>query len=187
MPQKFRGLQNIPSLVADEHRVSHGTSPTPNSAGGVSMEKFSRPPQWVRLRLTAAVLSMTAANDYGSLKLADLPNANLQILGAKFALTATMAGFASNVGTALDVALGTVATASAAFSNAGEKDLIPKVDATGAGATATIAGAGTSTEAEKFIAAGTNAVYLNASSPVTSGTGTLTITGYVDLLVQYHH
>lgn len=188
MVQKLRGRINIPEATIDGHLVDHGTPPTPNTAAGISRANYSRPPERLVFTFVNAVLSMTAANDFGGLEICALPNANLVLMGAKINVTAVMAGFASNVGTALDMALGTVTTASAAFSNAGEMDLIPKIDGTGAGTTATVAGRGTTTEANKWVAAGaSNKVFLNASSPVTSGTGTLTINGTVELLVQYHH
>lgn len=180
MVQKLRGRVVAPGLQIAGAPVI--TPLLPTAATGVTAAARTLPVRSMLFTVTALALTMSAANDYGSVKLCDLPNTNLIILGAAVDLTGTVSGFASDVGTAVDLAIGTVATASAAFSNAGEKDIVPKIDGTGAGTTSTIVGANTSTEANKFIAAGaSNALYINASDPVTSGTGTLTLTGTVEI------
>lgn len=154
----------------------------PVAATSVKAEARTLPVRSILFTVSALAISMAAADDFGSAKLCDLPNTNLIILGAAVDLTGTVSGFTSDVGTAVDLAIGTVATASAAFSNAGEKDIVPKIDGTGAGTTATITGRNTTTEKLAFIAAGaSNALYINASDPVTSGTGVLTLSGTVEI------
>lgn len=137
----------------------------------------------VRLQLTNKVVSMTAAQDFGSTKLADLPAGNMIVLGVVADLAVTVAGLTVNTAAALDVALGTTATASVDFSNAGEDNLMQKVDGVGGSATGTVKGAGLSDGALSNVglAAGAKALYLNASSAVASGTGTATFTGWVDV------
>lgn len=178
--QKLRGNYVIPGL-----QVGGGVAITPaapTAATFVTQTLRTLPVRSVLFNLAAFTVAMSAANDFGSRKLCDLPNTNLIILGAAIDLTGTVSGFASDVGTAVDLALGTVATASAAFSNAGEKDIVPKIDGTGAGTTVTITGANTTTEKNTFIAAGaSNAIFVNASDPVTTGTGTLTLAGTIEL------
>lgn len=154
---------------------------------GVTLKEGVLIPKRVTMQLAAVVLSMTAAQDFGSLKLCDLPTTNLRFKGAFVDLSITVAGLTTNTAVSVDVALGTVATASAAFSNAGEQNLIQKIDGVGGTATGTVKGASATegtpvTQVE--LAAGAKAVYLNASSPVTSGTGTVTITGTVEFVYE---
>jgi len=160
-----------------------GISSLPSAANSISLDAAPVLPQRIRLRLSGQVLSVAAANDYGSLKLCDLPAGNLIMLGVIVDLTGVVAGFASDVGTAVDLALGTVVTASTTFVNAGEDDLMEKIDGTGAGTTATLKGAGMTdgSLANVKLPAGAKAVWLNASDPVTTGTGTITLSGVVDL------
>lgn len=153
---------------------------TPTTGAALS----TRPLVTQRITLSGFVVSMAAADDFGGTKLLDLINADLVIVSAVLNLAVVVAGLAVNTAAALDVALGTVTTASAAFSNAGEKDVVPKIDGVGATATGTVIGQGTTTEALKAIAAGaSNALFLNASSAVTTGTGTATFTGTIDLIM----
>lgn len=137
----------------------------------------------IRLQLTSKAVSMAAANDFGGSKIGDLPATNLIVLGVVVDLAVTVAGLAVNTAAALDVAVGTATTASTDFSNAGEDNLMAKVDGVGGTATGTVKGAGASDGAlaNVLLAAGAKAVYLNASSAVTSGTGTATFTGWVDV------
>lgn len=170
----------LKNATIDGRKVSHGLGLVPNTAAGARVDQHSRPMQRSIINLSAFAVSVAAANDFGSTKLCDLPNTAILIVSCALELTGTVAGFTSDVGTAVDLALGTVATASAAFSNAGEKDLIPKIDGTGAGTTATIKGQGTTTEKLLFIAPGSsNAIYVNVADPVTTGTGILTLSGFV--------
>lgn len=130
------------------------------------------------ITLAADTLSMTAANDFGSLQLtATLPALYriqaVSLTGLTFTHT-DLAGDASTV----DIALGTVVTASIDFSNAGEDDIRAKIDATGT-TTGTISGPVAIAASE--IPGNTTDLFLNASSPVTAGTGILTLTGDIDI------
>lgn len=180
MPQTIRQKTYLPNAVVGGAEVSLGLAPTPNT--GVTLKRFERPVQVARLTLAAFVVSMTAANDFGGTLLVDLPNSKLLIVGTVVDLAVTVAGLATNTAVSLDVAVGTVTTASAAFSNAGEKDIVAKIDGVGATATGTVKGASAAAETNVLVAAGaTNKLWLNASSPVTSGTGTATFTGTIDV------
>jgi hypothetical protein len=136
-------------------------------------------PQVKKLTITLAAdtLDIEAANDFGALQLTnDLPAA-YRIVACSLALTFTHSDLAGDAST-VDVALGTVTTASTDFSNAGEDDVRGKIDATGT-TTGTIAGA-TAVGASEIPGVTTD-LFLNASSPVTAGTGVLTLTGDIDL------
>jgi hypothetical protein len=139
--------------------------------------------QRVRLNLAGKTISVAAADDFGSLKICDLPTSNLLMLGVNVNLNTTQSGFTSNNGTAIDCALGTVATASADFSNAGEDSLMEKVDGTGTTA-GSVRGAGMSDGglAAVKLAAGAKSVYLNIADPCT-GAAVLTLgaDSWVDL------
>ncbi len=153
-----------PSIVTPANSI-----PMENALLGIARYRF---------KLAGKTLSMAAANDFGALQLVDnLPVKNFLIVGALFDLVYSVAGFAVNQGDAMDFALGTVTTASAAFSNAGEDDLIEKVDGVGAGASGTAIGHFFDLTSPAVIfkdAGANNDLFLNASSAVTSGTGVIT-------------
>lgn len=136
------------------------------------------------LTLTDVAVSLTAEDDFGSAEICAFPNRNLVIVGVVASLTFAVAGLTSDVATAVDFALGTVATASADFSNANEKSVMAKVDGVGAGDTGTAAGKTGSAELNVFIGAGAaNKLHLNVSSPVAENTGTVTCSGTIKLAI----
>jgi hypothetical protein len=163
--------------------VEEASAVTPNAAGLVTLGEQAQPIKRAVLTLTAAELDMAAADNFGSLLLATLPNTNILILGAVVDLAVVMSGFASNVLTTLDIAVGTAATASTDFSGANEDNLCQKIDGVGAGASGTVKGAvAAAIGVVALTAAADNKIYLNGSSPVTTGTGTATCTGTVEIL-----
>ena len=136
-------------------------------------------PQVKKLTITLAAdtLDMDSGDDFGALQLSDDLPATYRILACKLALTFTHADLTGDAST-VDVALGTVTTASTDFSNAGEDDLREKIDATGT-TTGTVTGA-TAVGASEIPGVTTD-LFLNASSPVTAGTGVLTLTGTIEI------
>lgn len=174
---KQRQIARLPGL-----RDDISSQPTPVS--GVTLDLKPLQLQRVRLGLAGKTVSVAAADDFGSLKICDLPSTNILVLGANVNLNTTQAGFTSNNGSAIDCALGTAATASTDFSNANEDNLMEKVDGTGTTA-GSVRGAGMSDGglAAVKLAAGAKSVYLNIADPVTTATGTLTLgaDSYVDL------
>lgn len=175
----------LPNLVTlGDATYNKGSNPAPVSPA--KLIKRSTSLIEARFDLTGVVISLTAANDYGGTNLADLPNTNMLIAGAMIDAVATMAGFASNVGTTLDISLGSVVASNATLAST-MMDYVEKIDATGAGATATIKGHSfdNASVAPDLIfrdAATTNDFFVNASCPVTSGTGTVTFTsGFASL------
>lgn len=149
-------------------------------ANSIPMEFFALPMLRARFKLEGKTLSMAAADDFGALQLVNnFPVKNMLICGALFNLAYTVAGFATNTGVTTDWALGTVTTASTDFSNAGEDDLIEKVDGVGATAAGTAKGHFFDLTSPGLIfkdAGANNDLFLNASQPVTSGTGVITFT-----------
>lgn len=134
------------------------------------------------LTLAAFPISVLAANDFGSAKVCDLPTRAFLFMGAVVNLTSTLSGFTSNAGSALDLALGTVATASTTFANAGEKDLLQKLDGAGAGSPGTVAGVSDATAGGIFKASAARSVFINVSDPVAAGTGSLLLSGTIELV-----
>jgi hypothetical protein len=133
-----------------------------------------------RLTLTAERLTILEANDYGSIELVTFPNKHILLLGVVMDLTATGDGETGGVETItdVDVAIGSVATTSTDFSNAGEKAYMAKVDVQAAGVTE---GASTSSEAPVLITAGAaNKLILNASCSITAD-GYVDLTGWIDV------
>ncbi len=165
------------------------TAPSiPVAANSIPMEFAGFPMLRARFLLAGKTISMAAASDFGAIQLCDLPNKNLILAGAMIDAAYTVAGFATNTGVTTDWAIGTVTTASVDFSNTGEDNLMEKVDGVGATAAGTVKGHSFDMASPALIfldAAATNDVFLNASQPVTSGTGVITFTGgFVDIF--YH-
>ncbi len=180
MPAATHQTQRFKNLWVGGRKLSAGLPLIPNAAQGVKANRGARLVQADRFDLTSFVLSAAAADDFGSTKLCDLPNTGAIILGAVIELAGLVAGFASNVGTAVDLALGTVATTTVDFSVAGEDNIVAKIDGTGAGTTATVKGQTADATKLVFVAPGpSNAIYVNFSDPVTSGTGTFTASGFI--------
>jgi hypothetical protein len=120
-----------------------------------------------------AGIQITNAQKYNSFLALTFPNTNiiLAALRLQLALTiTTTSGGTANVGTDFNFALGTVATASANFANAGEKSYLDSKQASGAAQALTL-NANTlnnSSKALSFIAAGAaNKIYLNVGTAAT--------------------
>ena len=184
MPHK-PGVRSIFSgLLADGSRIDMGLAVTPNTAGGVtrSGDKRNRGFQYEILTLTDVVTSIDEADDYGSVKLLDLPSSNLILAGCIFDCTAEADGTGITDVTTVDYALGTVALTSTDFSNAGEKNVLPEKDVAALGVAQNIV---TATEKNLFLAKATASIYLNAQATITTS-GTVTWNGtvylaYIDL------
>lgn len=173
-----RQKKRFHSIALEEHDVAMGGVPVAGT--GVTVEKGARSVQRMRLRVDGLVVNVDADDDFGSHLLATLPNADLMILGCIVSLTAVAGGGFSTLAN-LDVAVGTVATASTDFSNANEDDLVAKIDGTAGGV---VAGGGTipSSNVVHLAAAADNEVYLNLATGAIATDGTVTLTGFVDVL-----
>ena len=178
MPAKDRGIKSIPGLVGGSQRLA------PNTAIDSKVEYLPTCVQRLRQKFSGHAISVAAANDYGSSKLFDLPNTELLIIAAVINLDVTFVNFTSLAGSVLDVALGTVATASTTFANAGEKDVMQKIDGTdvSSGIGKVKGQTDGSTHLKHVVAGASNAIFLNVSDPVASGTGTLSVFGWAEIL-----
>lgn len=87
-----------------------GPEPTPNAAAGVTLA-FSRLRNVRHMRLTvaAAEIAIADADDFGSVKLVDMADSNIVILGFEADLTLTKDGVGILATTDMDVAVGTAA------------------------------------------------------------------------------
>jgi hypothetical protein len=170
MVQTFRG-----PVAIDGARVETKAGVTAG-AGTTSMQHFATPFRRERFILTAERVTILEANDYGAIKLCDLPATNLIIAGAVVDIDGTGDGETGGVETitAVDVAIGTVSTTSTDFTNAGEDNIVPKIDVAAAGVTE---GASDATTVNLYVdaTAGTSSVYLNVAV-----VGGITADGYVD-------
>lgn len=141
------------------------------------MVALAAPVKHLTITLAADTLSIADSDDFGALQLSDDLPAAYRIVACSLALTFTHADLTGDAST-VTVALGTVTTASTAFSNAGEDDIREVIAATGT-TTGTIAGVEAIGASE--IPGVTTDLFLNAASPVTTGTGVLTLTGDIDV------
>jgi hypothetical protein len=159
-------------------KVRQGESSTPNTAGGVTCEKLARGFQLERLTLTDAEIEIDEANDYGSIKLVDLPTTNLIVAGVIVDLTCTVDGTVISDPEDIDYAVGTTAVTSTNFSNAGEKNLIAENDVAALGV---MQAQVTGTEDMLFLGTGAKAVYLNIQATIGT-TATQSFAGTVDIM-----
>lgn len=123
------GVQKIsqPTLIPNlQDRLSlRITEP----GAGVAVVDDAVIPRRARLTLTNAVLTITAALDYGSLKLVDLPNRNLMLLGVEVDLTLVKQGNTNGLvaATDLDLGIGTAAASATTLASA-MINVIEKID-----------------------------------------------------------
>lgn len=174
MANKLKARTIIDNLVVDGDFVRNGADVTPGT--GVTLETQCSAVKRAKLKLTNFVVTVDADDDFGSTKLCDLPNSNLLILGAMVDLTAVGAG-GFTLEQNLDLAIGTVATASADFSNAGEDNIVAKIDGTAGGV---VDGSSISIGALVPIAAGaSNDVFVNVATGDIATDGTVTLNGFI--------
>lgn len=161
--------------------------PTRDAGAGVTViMDVPAPLRRQRVKLENAVITLTAANDYGSLKLVDLPDRNIMILQAELTGTVIAGGdFATNDDPKIGV--GTVAASANPIATTAV-NVIPLTDYTNI-----VAGAATAVAQSLQLTLGTDAsllipdaaaqaIYLNASNTDTqlAADGTLTFNGYFD-------
>lgn len=123
MAQKFRGEILIPNL-------KDGLSVVASEPGtGIVLDDKPVLPRRCRLTLSGATLTVLEANDYGSLKLLDLPDRNVMILGVEVDLVLTKQGNTNGIvaATDLDVGVGSAAASNTTLSGA-MIDVLEKAD-----------------------------------------------------------
>lgn len=173
MVNKLRGR-----IILNDGLQDNGPAVVANTAGGVAIESRLRPVRVARLTLTDVAVAILAANDYGSVKLCDLPAGTTAIFGVDLDLVVTGSAVITDV-TVLDYAVGTVALTSIDFSNAGEDNLVAEGDVAALG----VIDARTTAALTPpiYIDKGTNAIYLNLQAAIGTNT-TVTVDGTVDIL-----
>ena len=174
----------IPQLQSENfysglRKSDQGLSATPNAAGLVTGAKFMRACQVEKLTLAATPIEIDETNDYGSVKLVDLPDSNIMILGVIVDLVCTVDGTVITDPEDIDFAIGTVAITSTDFSNAGEDDLTPEADVAALGVMQLASDANTY---NVLVAKGaTNKVFLNIQATIAT-TAIQTFAGSIDLI-----
>ncbi len=124
MAQKFNGEILIPYL---KDGVTVPCSEP--GASTIALDDAAVVVRKTRLTLTAATLSVLQANDYGSLKVLDLPDRNMLLLAVEADLVLTKQGNTNGIvaATDLDVGMGTAAASSTTLATT-MIDILEKVD-----------------------------------------------------------
>ena len=141
--------------------------------------------QKVTLTLTALVMNVTAALDYGGVAFADLGDTNLMLLGCESDVVVTKGNASTGIEAAvdLDMAIGT-ATASATTLAGAMEDVLDKIDLDADSLTVDFDGhSQAATTMPLFLADGaSNHLFINCGLPVgITVDDTLTMTGTVTL------
>jgi len=176
MTAKVRQRTLMPNLVLPADQL--GQAPT--MASGITNEAQPLVIRRERIVLDGVTVAITAALDYVAQELLTLANTNAIIFGTVVNLVGVGDGTGVDTIENVDIAVGTVATTSTDFSNAGEDNLCEKIDLTAAGV-----GQGDSldntTPALVFVgAAADNKIYLNMACAITAD-GSVTFTGTIDV------
>jgi hypothetical protein len=146
------------------------------------IERLAMPLCRERIWVKGHSFTITAANDYGGAKIADVPNKNLLIAGHMMNLKGTISS--PNVGTDLTLSLGSAVAAATPLASTAIDRMAAK---TGVGAAQAFTAIGhtfdESSPALIFMdAAASLGLFLNGAAAVTSGTCTVAFTdGYVDV------
>lgn len=172
--QSSKVRTNLANAEVDGALLRAGLNLTPNAAAGVTQKAKGAVIRRATLKLTNFAVAVTAANDYGGTKLADLPNGNVLVLGAVVNLTFTSTGIDTTPAN-VDVAVGTVVASNATLSGT-MLNIVPKIDAT---AGSVVRGAATSTEAAKVFATSSSGIFLNVAAATTVD-GSLSFSGTVE-------
>ena len=170
---KLRGQTVVDGALHD-----NGDAVTPNTAAGVTRTSLARPPRVERMTLTDVEVDIAEADDFGSVKLCDLPAGTCAVLGLNADLVVTGDAVITDV-TAIDYAFGSVAISSTDFSNAGEDDLTAEGNVAAMGVINARTTAALSPPI--YYDAGSNAVYLNLQATIATD-ATVTVSGTVDLI-----
>ncbi len=141
--------------------------------------------QKATLTLTALVMNVTAALDYGSVAFADLPDSNLLLLGCEADIVVTKGNASTGIEAAvdLDMAIGTVAASNVTLASTME-DILDKLDIDADSLTPDFNGhSSAATTMPLLIQDGaTNKLFINCGLPVgITVDDTLTMTGTVTI------
>jgi hypothetical protein len=174
MSSNLKPPTNLINAKVDGATLRAGQNLTPNTAALVTQTARGGIIRRATLKLSAVVVAVTAALDYGSVKLADLPNGNLLFLGAVANLTQTSTGIDTSAAN-VDVAVGTAAASNAVLSGT-MLNLVPKIDSTAGGV---VDGASATANIAVFATSNTD-VFLNVAAATTID-GSVIVSGTIDL------
>ncbi len=155
-------------------------------ATGVAATDNAVIPRRARFTLTAASISVAAASDFGSLKLCDLPDTNLHLLGLEADLVFTKGGTTNGIvaTTDLDVGIGTAAASASTLAGA-MINILEKVDLDGNSLSVSLGshtqGQSTATFPQQLGDGASNALHLNLATTNITADDTVAVTGTVDL------
>jgi hypothetical protein len=160
--------------------------PTPNT--GIGMDVTLVTPQKITLKLDAVEIAVAAADDFGSVKLLDWPDANLHVLGAEVNLSIVKGGTTNGIvaATDLDIGIGSAAASNATLATT-MIDFLEKIDVnddalTVAVTAASTVGQSTATFPKQIADGATNALYLNLAAAITAD-DTVAVSGTIDIYV----
>lgn len=159
--------------------------PTPNVAAGVGMDATLVTPQKITLKLTDVEIAVAEANDFGSVKLCDLPDANLHVLGIEANLSIVKGGTTDGIvaATDLSVGIGSAAAAAAPLATTAIDYLEAQAvtaDALTVALNASTVGQSTATFPKQVADAATNDLWLNVAATITAD-DTVSVSGTVDV------
>jgi hypothetical protein len=161
--------------------------PVSEPGSGVAVQDQALVVRRARLVLSAAVVSVTEALDYGSLKICDLPDRNLLLLGVEVDLVVTKEGNTNGIVAATDLDLGIGTAAASATTLATTMiDIIEQVnadtDALAVDMEAHSNDQATAVFPKKIADGASTALYLNVV-PVAGITAdsSVSVTGYIDI------
>ena len=181
MVQKIRqAVLHAGGLVASD--AVAGSPPTPNT-GVTLVSDEAKCMREMRFSVSGLVATVLAADDYGSVKLLDLPDKNLLLASLELDLVGTKAG-GLIAATDMDFAVGTAVASNQTLATT-MLDVIEKIDldADVIGAVIQIHSNDQSTAAYplRIADSATTALYLNLGIPVGVADGTVTFAGTVVL------
>jgi hypothetical protein len=164
--------------------ANSGAAPAP-AAGVSTLFDRARFVRHTRLTIEGATLSIAAADDFGSLLLATLPDSNLMLLAVELDLELVKGEEVGGLVAATDVgvAVGTAAASNATLSGA-MIDVLDQVDLTASDASPALQvhsqADATLTYPIQIADGASSELYLNAAASITADDA-LTVTGTVDL------
>lgn len=167
---------------AQSSMAKSGPNLTPGT--NIVLDHQSQPVQFAVLDLNDVVIPLESDDDFASHKLCDLPAGHLLLLGCIVDLVISETGGITDLAN-VDIAVGTVATASADFSNAGEDNVVAKIDAVTV--TGVVKGGGSPPSVLGLaLAAGDNDLFLNIGGATITTDAVVTVNGqvivaYIDL------
>jgi hypothetical protein len=163
----------FPNLEIEGAKAKSGRHLTPNTASGIKAKQEALTPRRAVFDIDTTI-TVTAALDYGSVKLCDLPTGTMLILGALAdgVVTGTGTGFdVANV----DVGVGTAAASAATLATT-MINVLSKLD--GTAVTGVVQGANT---AALEVEGTTPDLFLNVAVAL-SGDGTVRFVGRIEVL-----